>query len=146
MAPPILRVLLRWFEGGKQQCSRNDTPAAEQEDLLVHTRLAAALLATQPLAGCGVGEEDSTRTGTLTQDELTGVHSALAAMPGASIVGQHEDGIPHTLEGRLGTAAPSLTGFATADASHAISNALTNIAVTFRPERPRPGGVQGERG
>ncbi|MCY1021720.1 M4 family metallopeptidase [Pyxidicoccus sp. MSG2] len=99
---------------------------------MVRTHLVAALLATLPLSACDVGEGDSKLTGTAKLDELAGVRSALAAMPGARVVGQHGDGIPHTLEGRLGTAAFSLTGSATADAHRAIAHALPDIAATFR--------------
>ncbi|RKH65597.1 M4 family metallopeptidase [Corallococcus llansteffanensis] len=97
------------------------------------TRFVTALLATLPLAACGVGETDSNPSNDLQKpDEVADVQSALSAIPGAQIVGTNADGTPHTIQGRLGQADRPLTGFAAADVHTAIAGSMPGIASLFR--------------
>ncbi|MBJ6766196.1 peptidase M4, partial [Myxococcaceae bacterium JPH2] len=100
---------------------------------MVRTRFVAALLATMPIAACGVGDADTnTPVDSPKIDDVAEVQHALSAMPGASIAGSNADGTPHTLLGRLGTADRTLSGFALADVHHSISSAMPSIAAAFR--------------
>ncbi|RYZ36256.1 MAG: peptidase M4 [Myxococcaceae bacterium] len=95
------------------------------------TRFVTALLATLPLAACGVG--DTTPSNDQQKpDEVADVQSALSVIPGAQIVGTNADGTPHTIQGRLGQADRPLTGFAAADVHTAIAGSMPGIASLFR--------------
>ncbi|RKH45093.1 M4 family metallopeptidase [Corallococcus sicarius] len=97
------------------------------------TRFVTALLATLPLAACGVGETDTNSSNDLQKpDEVADVQSALSVIPGAQIVGTNDDGTPHTIQGRLGHADRPLTGFAAADVHSAIAGSMPGIASLFR--------------
>ena len=97
------------------------------------TRFVTALLATLPLAACGVGDTDNNPSNDLQKpDEVADVQSALSVIPGAQIVGTNDDGTPHTIQGRLGHADRPLTGFAAADVHSAIAGSMPGIASLFR--------------
>ncbi|RKH14965.1 peptidase M4 [Corallococcus sp. CA053C] len=97
------------------------------------TRFVTALLATLPLAACGVGDTDSNPSNDLQKpDEVADVQNALSVIPGAQIVGTNADGTPHTIQGRLGQADRPLTGFAAADVHTAIAGSMPGIASLFR--------------
>ena len=97
------------------------------------TRFVTALLATLPLAACGVGDSDTHPSNDAQKpDEVADVQSALSVIPGAQIVGTNADGTPHTIQGRLGQADRPLTGFAAADVHTAIAGSMPGIASLFR--------------
>ncbi|TSC31766.1 M4 family metallopeptidase [Corallococcus sp. Z5C101001] len=99
---------------------------------MVRTRF-VALLATLPLAACGVEGMDSNSSNDQQKpDEIADVQSALSVIPGAQIVGMNADGTPHTIQGRLGQADRALTGFAVADVHTSIAGSLPSIASIFR--------------
>ncbi|WPB78635.1 M4 family metallopeptidase [Archangium violaceum] len=103
---------------------------------MVRNRILAALLSL-PLAACAV--EDSSET--LTEKSTDGVGSlssadvkaALSAVPGAQVLGKHEDGVvPYFVRGDFGSAGQSLRGLAARDASARVGDALHRIAPIFR--------------
>jgi Zn-dependent metalloprotease len=77
---------------------------------LVRTRFLAAALLALPLAACEV-DNSQVAAGAEKVDELGDVRSALAALPSAQVVGQHDDGVPFMVKGNLGS---SLQGVASA--------------------------------
>jgi len=97
---------------------------------LVRTRILTALLVL-PLTACEVSG-DATSQDAQKPDELADITSSLAAMPGAEVVGRHDDGVPFLVRGRLGAVDSALRGFAGTDTVRAVSAALPNIAGTFR--------------
>jgi Zn-dependent metalloprotease len=97
---------------------------------MVRTRILAALLAL-PLTACEMGG-DAQSNDLQKHDELSDIQNSLAAMPGAEVVGRHDDGVPFLVRGRLGAADHALAGFGSADAHRAISASLPNIAASFR--------------
>ncbi len=101
---------------------------------MVRNRLVAAILATLPLAACEMADPDTTAPGTEKTEQLSvgDVQSALAALPGARIVGAHDNGIPYMIDGRLGTASGSVNGLTALGAHDRISQVLPGIAAAFR--------------
>ncbi|MFP2908821.1 M4 family metallopeptidase [Pyxidicoccus sp. 3LFB2] len=97
---------------------------------MVRTRILTALLVL-PLAACEVGG-DATTQDVQKPDELAEVTSSLAAMPGAEVVGRHDDGVPFLIRGNLGSVDSALRGFAGVDTVRAVSAALPSIAGSFR--------------
>ncbi|MCY1015070.1 M4 family metallopeptidase [Pyxidicoccus sp. MSG2] len=97
---------------------------------MVRTRILAALLVL-PLTACEMSG-DATSQGTQKTDELSDVTSSLASMPGAEVVGRHDDGVPFLIRGRLGTVDSAVRGFAGADSVRAVSSMLPSIAGSFR--------------
>ncbi|QRN98801.1 M4 family metallopeptidase [Archangium violaceum] len=102
---------------------------------MVRNRILTALLAL-PLAACGVEgsnetlPENNDGIGTLSSSD---VKSALSAIPGAEVLGKHEDGvIPFFVKGDFGTTGQSLRGLAARDVSAQMGDALTRIAPIFR--------------
>ncbi|WP_343073419.1 M4 family metallopeptidase [Pyxidicoccus fallax] len=96
----------------------------------MRTRIIAALLAL-PLTACEMSG-DAQSPDSQKHDELSEIENSLAAMPGAEVVGRHDDGTPFFVRGRLGAADHALAGFGSADAHRAISASLPGIARTFR--------------
>ncbi|MFP2904212.1 M4 family metallopeptidase [Pyxidicoccus sp. 3LFB2] len=97
---------------------------------MIRTRILAALFAL-PLTACGVdGAEPPPDP--RPPDALSDIQRSLAAMPGAEVVGRHDDGVPFLVRGRLGEADPALAGLGSAAAHRAISASLPDIASTFR--------------
>ncbi|HZI09100.1 MAG TPA: M4 family metallopeptidase [Myxococcus sp.] len=97
---------------------------------MVRTPFVAALLAL-PLAACEMSG-DAQSNDTPKHDELSDIQSSLASMPGAEVVGRHEDGVPFLVRGHLGSADHSLAGFGSANVHSAISASLQGIARSFR--------------
>ncbi|MCY1081976.1 M4 family metallopeptidase [Archangium lansingense] len=102
---------------------------------MVRNRILAALFAL-PLAACAV--EDSSEALTENTDGVgslssADVKSALSAIPGALVLGKHEDGVvPYFVRGDFGSAGQSLRGLAARDASARVGDALHRIAPVFR--------------
>jgi len=102
---------------------------------LVRNRILAALLAL-PLAACAVeGSDESLKENTGDVDTLSSsdVKAALSVIPGAQVLGTHEDGVvPFMVRGDFGAAAQSPRGLSARDASASVSDALLRIAPIFR--------------
>ena len=102
---------------------------------MVRNRILAALLAL-PLAACAVeGSDESQKETTGDVDTLSSsdVKAALSVIPGAQVLGTHEDGVvPFMVRGDFGAAAQSLRGLSARDASASVSDALQRIAPIFR--------------
>ncbi|WP_257453294.1 M4 family metallopeptidase [Archangium lipolyticum] len=102
---------------------------------MVRNRILTALLAL-PLAACGVDGSNETQTegadgvGTLSSAD---VKSALSVIPGAEVLGKHEDGaVPFFVRGDFGTTGQSLHGLAASDVRAQMGDALNRIAPIFR--------------
>ncbi|HZH15406.1 MAG TPA: M4 family metallopeptidase [Archangium sp.] len=102
---------------------------------MVRNRILAALLAL-PLAACAVeGSDESLKENTGDVDTLSSsdVKAALSVIPGAQVLGTHEDGVvPFMVRGDFGAAAQSPRGLSARDASASVSDALLRIAPIFR--------------
>ncbi len=102
---------------------------------MVRNRILAALLAL-PLAACAVeGSDESLKENTGDVDTLASsdVKAALSVIPGAQVLGTHEDGVvPFLVRGDFGSAGQPLQGLSARDASASVSDALQRIAPIFR--------------
>ncbi|WP_309894985.1 M4 family metallopeptidase [Archangium sp.] len=87
---------------------------------MLRTRFLAAALLALPLAACEV-DNSQVVAGAEKVDELGDVRAALAALPSARVVGQHDDGVPFMLDGKLGSAR-----------GQGVASALSSIAPAFR--------------
>jgi Zn-dependent metalloprotease len=100
----------------------------------MRTRLLAACL-TLSLTACDGGAPEPRQEAEVQATEPAStqdLQSALAALPGAEVVGTHEDGVPFMIRGPLGTVERSLRA-ATAQEAHAqASAALAKVAPVFR--------------
>jgi Zn-dependent metalloprotease len=100
----------------------------------MRTRLLAACL-TLSLTACEGAAPEPRQEAEVQASEPAStqdLQSALAALPGAEVVGAHEDGVPFMIRGPLGTVERSLRA-ATAQEAHAqASAALAKVAPVFR--------------
>ncbi|AKJ07516.1 Zinc metalloproteinase precursor/aureolysin [Archangium gephyra] len=81
------------------------------------------------------GSDESLKENTGDVDTLgsSDVKAALSAIPGAQVLGTHEDGVvPFMVRGDFGSAGQSLRGLAPRDASSRVGDALQRIAPVFR--------------
>ncbi len=102
---------------------------------MIRNRILAALLAL-PLAACAVEDSDASlkeNTGDIDTLSSADVKAALSGVPGAQVLGTHEDGVvPFMVRGDFGSAGQSLRGLTARDASARVGDALHRIAPVFR--------------
>jgi Zn-dependent metalloprotease len=89
-----------------------------------------------PLAACGVESANETQvenTGDVGTLSSADVKAALSAIPGAEVIGKHEDGVvPFMVRGDFGSVSQSLRGLAAGDLKAQMGDALNRIAPIFR--------------
>ncbi len=102
----------------------------------MRTRILAALFALSFTACEAVDSSDTTPVGNESIDSmetvsLGNVEQALSALPAASVVGRHADGVPFMIKGQLGTTGQSLRGVSASVAGQQVGAALGTIAPVF---------------
>ncbi|WNG18699.1 M4 family metallopeptidase [Cystobacter fuscus] len=101
---------------------------------MIRHRILAALLAL-PLAACTVEDADTTPpmndegAGTLSTSD---VKAALSVIPGAQVLGTHDNGLPFMVRGEFGSTGQSSRGLAARDAHTLLGEALGRITPIFR--------------
>ncbi|WP_338023451.1 M4 family metallopeptidase [Archangium primigenium] len=100
---------------------------------MIRHRILAAVL-TLPLAACSVDEghpvpSDPDTPSTLAASEAK---AALSVIPGALVLGAHEDGVPFLVRGEFGTLGRSLRGVSAGETPTLLSESLGRIAPVFR--------------
>ncbi|MFY0578560.1 hypothetical protein ACN28S_33515 [Cystobacter fuscus] len=101
---------------------------------MIRHRILAALLAL-PLAACTVEDADTTSpgnnegVGTLSTSD---VKAALSVIPGAQVLGIHDNGLPFMVRGEFGSTGQSSSGLVARDVHTRLGEALGRIAPIFR--------------